>query len=77
LKYCGVKNHKPVDSSLFEQFNIDNIEHNGIRQQFFLIEVKNESEFKLYMLRIVNHLGYVHLNITLIPKGKTSDFVLV
>ena len=76
LKYCGVKNHKPVDSSLLEQFNIDKIEHNGIRQHFLLIEVKNESDFKLYMLRIVNHLGSVHLNITLIPKGKTSYCVL-
>jgi hypothetical protein len=34
LKYCGVKNPKPVDSSLLEKFNIDMIEHNGIRQHF-------------------------------------------
>jgi hypothetical protein len=77
LKYCGVKNHKPVDSSLLEQFNIDKIEHNDIRQHFVLIEVKNESDFKLYMLRIVNHLGSVDLNITLIPQGKMSHCVLV
>jgi hypothetical protein len=33
--HSGVKNHKPVDSSLLEQFNIAKIEHNGIRQHFF------------------------------------------
>jgi hypothetical protein len=77
LKYCGIKNHKPVDSSLHEQFNIFNIEHNGIRQHFVLIKVKNESDFKLYMLRIVNHLGSVDLNIALIPQGKMPYCVLV
>jgi hypothetical protein len=64
LKYCGIEIHKPVDTSLLEQFNIDKIEHNAIRQHFVLMEVKNESDFKLYMLRIVNHLGSVDLNIT-------------
>jgi hypothetical protein len=67
------ENHRPV----VKQFGIFKIEHNGIRQHFVLIEVKNESDFKLYMLRIVNQLGSVDFNITLIPQGKMSCCVLV
>jgi hypothetical protein len=52
----------------------------GVQYKYILtssIEVKEESDFKLYMLRIVNQLGSVHLNITLIPQGKMSYCVLV
>ena len=51
------------------------IQQDGVQYKYILassIEVKEESDFKLYMLRIVNQLGSVDLNITLIPQGKMS-----
>jgi hypothetical protein len=56
------------------------VQHDGIQYKYILtssIEVKDESDFKLYMFRIVNLLGSVDLNITLIPQGKMSYCVLV
>jgi hypothetical protein len=51
------------------------VQQGGVQYKYILtssIEVKDESDFKLYMLRIVNQLGSVDLNITLIPQGKMS-----
>ena len=51
------------------------VQQDGVQYKYILtssIEVKDESDFKLYMLRIVNQLGSVDLNITLIPQGKMS-----
>ena len=48
------------------------VQQDGVQYRYILtssIEVKNESDLKLYMLRIVNKLGSVDLNITLILKG--------
>ena len=56
------------------------VQQDGVQYKYILtssIEVKEESDFKLYLLRIVNQLGSVHLNITLIPQGKMSYCVLV
>jgi len=56
------------------------VQQDGVQYKYILtssIEVKNESDFKLYMFRIVNQLGSVDFNITLIPKGKISYCVLV
>jgi hypothetical protein len=56
------------------------VQQDGVQYKYILtssIEVKDESDFKLYMLRIVNLLGSVDLNITLIPQGKMSYCVLV
>ena len=55
------------------------VQQDGVQYKYILtssIEVKNESDFKRYMLRIVNQLGSVDLNISLIPKGKMSYCVL-
>ena len=55
------------------------VQEDGVQYKYILtssIEVKNESDFKRYMLRIVNQLGSVDLNISLIPKGKMSYCVL-
>ena len=56
------------------------VQQDGVQYKYILtssIEVKKESDFKLYVLRIVNQLGSVDLNITLIPQGKMSYCVLV
>ena len=56
------------------------VQRDGVQYKYILsssIEVKHESDFGLYMLRIVNQLGSVVINITLIPKGKMSYCVLV
>ena len=55
------------------------VQQDGVQYKYILtssIEVKDESDFKEYMFRIVNQLGYVDLNITLIPKGEMSYCVL-
>ena len=55
------------------------VQQDGVQYKYILtssIEVKNESDFKRYMLRIVNQLGSVDFNISLIPKGKMSYCVL-
>ena len=56
------------------------VQQDGVQYKYILtssIEVKDESDFKLYMFRIMNRLGSVDLNITLIPQGKMSYCVLV
>ena len=56
------------------------VQQDGVQYKYVLassIEVKDKSDFKQYILRIVNQLGYVDLNITLIPQGKMSYCVLV
>jgi hypothetical protein len=55
------------------------VQQDGVQYKYILtssIEVKNESDFKRYVFRIVNQLGSVELNISLIPKGKMSYCVL-
>jgi hypothetical protein len=56
------------------------VQQDGVQYKCILtssIEVKDSSDFKLYVLRIVNQLGSVDLNVTLIPQGKISYCVLV
>ena len=56
------------------------VQQDGVQYKYILtssIEVKDQSDFKLYIFRIVNQLGYVDLNIRLIPKGKMSYCLLV
>ena len=56
------------------------VQQDGVQYKYILassIEVKEESDFKLYILRIVNQLGSVDFNITLIPQGKMYYCVLV
>jgi len=56
------------------------VQHDGVQYKFILtstIEVKDQSDFKLYIFRIVNQLGSVDFNITLIPKGKMSYCLLI
>ena len=55
------------------------VQQDGVQYKYILtssIEVKDKSDFKQYVLRIVNQLGSVELNINLIPKGKMSYCVL-
>ena len=52
----------------------DSVQYKYILTSF--IEVKDESDFKRYVFTIVNQLGSVELNISLIPKGKMSYCVL-
>jgi hypothetical protein len=55
------------------------VQQDGVQYKYILtssIEVKDESDFKLYVFTIVNQLGSVELNINLIPKGKMSYCVL-
>ena len=55
------------------------VQQDGVQYKYILtssIEVKDESDFKRYIFRIVNPLGSVDLNISLIPKGKMSYCVL-
>ena len=55
------------------------VQQDGVQYKYILtssIEVKDESDFKRYVFRIVNQLGSVELNISLIPKGKMSYCVL-
>ena len=56
------------------------VQQDGVQYKYILtssIKVKDKSDFKLYVLRIVNQLGSVDFNITLIPQGKMSYCVLV
>ena len=56
------------------------VQQDGVQYKYILtssIEVKDKSDFKQYVLRIVNQLGSVDLNITLIPQGKMYYCVLV
>ena len=49
------------------------VQQDGVQYKYILtssIEVKDKSDFKLYMFRIMNELGSVDFNITLIPQGK-------
>jgi hypothetical protein len=51
------------------------VQQDGVQYKYILtssIEVKEKSDFKLYMLSIVNQLGSVDFDITLIPQGKMS-----
>jgi hypothetical protein len=51
------------------------VQQDGVQYKYILtssIEVKEKSDFKLYMLNIVNQLGSVDFDITLIPQGKMS-----
>ena len=55
------------------------VQQDGVQYKYILtssIEVKDESDFKRYVFTIVNQLGSVELNISLIPKGKMSYCVL-
>ena len=55
------------------------VQQDGVKYKYILtssIEVKDESDFKRYVFTIVNQLGSVELNISLIPKGKMSYCVL-
>jgi hypothetical protein len=55
------------------------VQQDGVQYKYILtssIEVKDESDFKRYVFTIVNQLGFVELNISLIPKGKMSYCVL-
>ena len=55
------------------------VQEDGVQYKYILtssIEVKDESDFKRYVFTIVNQLGSVELNISLIPKGKMSYCVL-
>jgi hypothetical protein len=55
------------------------VQQDGVQYEYILtssIEVKDESDFKRYVFTIVNQLGSVELNISLIPKGKMSYCVL-
>jgi hypothetical protein len=56
------------------------VQQDGVQYKYILtssIEVKDESDFKVYMLKIENQLGSVDFNITLTPQGKMSYCVLV
>jgi hypothetical protein len=56
------------------------VQQDGVQYKYILtssIEVKDESDFKVYMLRIENRLGSVDFDITLTPQGKMSYCVLV
>jgi hypothetical protein len=56
------------------------VQQDDVQYKYILtssIEVNDQSDFKVYMFRIENHLGSVDLNITLIPQGKRSYCVLV
>ena len=55
------------------------VQQDGAQYKYILtsfIEVKDESDFKRYVFTIVNQLGSVELNISLIPNGKMSYCVL-
>ena len=55
------------------------VQQDGVQYKYILtssIEVKDESDFKRYVFTIVNQLGSVELNISLIPRGKMSYCVL-
>jgi len=56
------------------------VQQDDVQYKYILtssIEVNDQSDFKVYMFRIENQLGFVDLNITLIPQGKMSYCVLV
>jgi uncharacterized protein (DUF1697 family) len=70
-----IKGNNLFKSSFEGSNELENKKNFIVQYKYILassIEVKDKSDFKQYVLRIVNQLGSVDLNITLIPLGKMS-----